>query len=169
MRGLTDNGVLLLSLMWLVVVGAGALILRRELGLMRGRVAFAGTAISDGLEVGAPAPASYARRSRLLLFLFGDCAPCHEVVQTLDVSRPDLLEAVALDGAQNGAAESLRSGIGSRVSLIEGADAEKLRSAFAVTSGPLAIAVTDGIVTGKGYIRRPADLEMLLAAVGGPR
>jgi hypothetical protein len=156
---------------WLGLLGVGALALRRELGLMRQRVSMIGDVVTDGPEPGAPVPRGPGmRQDRLLLFLSGDCEPCHEVVGRLvGISRPDAVHVVIRDGAvPNGAALLVESLPGS-VHLITGEDAERLVEAYGIQTAPTAIATAAGVVRAKGYLRGREDLELLLEAIPADR
>jgi hypothetical protein len=49
------------------------------------------------------------------------------------------------------------------VRAVSGSEGERLSKLFDVRSGPLAIAVRNGLIVAKGYINDTAEIEFLLA------
>jgi hypothetical protein len=143
---------------WLLLLGFGLLVVRRELFILQDRVAVSGAAPADGLAVGALAPHFPGLRSNdVVLFFFGDCEPCHEVA------------AEVAPGSSAGFARLLPPD----ARVLTGDEAAAVRQRYQVHSGPFGVAVSGGLVVAKGVLRYPDDLERLhraaygTAAVGG--
>lgn len=150
---------------WLALLAFGALVVRRELGLLQERLATIGTAATDGAAVGSFAPrVPQMRRDDVLLFLFGDCAPCHEVAtevgRTLDPRR---FLCVLNDGTVAGSAASVTRFLPAGARTVVGAPAQRAREELKVNSAPFGIAVVAGLITAKGTIRHAGDLAQLAA------
>jgi hypothetical protein len=147
---------------WLATLGLGAVVMRREAALLRERVRLSGAAVGDGLEVGAAAPAPFVRRDGVVLFLFGDCDPCHEVAAHVEhVARADRIAPVVVDGGTPGASATVLELLPPTVPAIVGGRADALRASFRVTSGPLAFVVRHGMIRAKTYVHEPRDLVEL--------
>lgn len=68
----------------LIVLGLGALVLRRELGLLFRRVRTAGPSVPEALEVGSAVPRVVKPYDgRPLVFFYPRCAPCHDIAREL--------------------------------------------------------------------------------------
>jgi hypothetical protein len=148
----------------LACLGLGALVARRELTLMRRRIAFAGAEVADALEVGSPVPrAADPSRDRLLLFMYAACEPCYDIARELD-RLPDRsrVEIVLRDPGGDGVAVKVfRAALPAGVRCLEGEAADRVADALSVRSSPLAVAVRSGLVVAKGYVRTISDVDFL--------
>jgi hypothetical protein len=166
---------LLVDAVWLTLLGFGAVVIHREIGIISARLAAAGTIVPDGLELGVAVPrGAGVGRDQVLLFLFGDCAPCHQIARQLaSVSRPDRICAVVKASPQGPeTADDLIGALPAPVARLDAGTAERCTALFQVRSAPLGIAVRDGIVVAKSYLRSVGQVEFLvdqLAIEGAPQ
>jgi hypothetical protein len=160
---------------WLLLLGFGLLVVRRELFILQDRVAVSGAAPADGLAVGALAPQFPGLRSNdVVLFFFGDCEPCHEVAAEV-ARRGDAaaFACVVSDGTMPGSSAGFARLLPPDARVLTGDEAAAVRQRYQVHSGPFGVAVSGGLVVAKGVLRYPDDLERLhraaygTAAVGG--
>jgi hypothetical protein len=148
----------------LACLAVGAVVVRRELTLMRRRVALAGVAVGDALEVGsAVPPAADPTRDRVLLFMYAACEPCYDIARQLDrLADRSRVEVVLRNPEGDDAAERiLRASLPDGVRCIGGEPAERLAQALSVRSSPLAVAVRSGLVVAKGYVHTLSDVDFL--------
>jgi hypothetical protein len=164
-----DVTLLVVAAVWLALLGFGALVIRRELQLLQDRVRSIGRTPMDGLAVGSFAPrVPGLARDDVVLFLFGDCAPCHEIVDTLGRSLwPDRFLCVVNDGTIPGSDESVLANLPGEVRRVSGSDARAALERFQVHSAPFGVAVVGGLVVAKGTLRDASELDVLLHAVDG--
>jgi hypothetical protein len=148
----------------LACLAFGALVARRELTLLQRRVAMAGAAVSDALEIGAPVPrVADPARDRVLLFMYAQCDPCHEIARQLDriVHRSRVEVVLTNPGGDEAAERLLRTSLPEGVSCVAGERAERIAEALLVRSSPLGVAVREGLVVAKGYVRTLPDVQFL--------
>jgi len=147
---------------WILGLAFVAIVVRREFPLVKALVEDGGGAVVDGPDVGSLLPrGTRATHDRVIVFLFGDCAPCHDVGGRLHRLPPRLnLEVVIGDGGIPGSSTSLRQLLPDRpaVSIRAGDAAERIRAALGVRSGPLAVVIRNNIVTAKGSLRDERDI-----------
>lgn len=151
---------------WLLLLAAGCLVVWRELFVLRARVGRYGVAVTDGIDVGQVAPASPGLpRTGVAVFVFGDCGSCHELTATMDdpARWPDVTFVVG-DGAEPGSSAGLAD-LAGRFPVVAGPAAEQLARSWQVNSGPLGLAVRDGVVYAKGYLRHGDDVTLLRRAL----
>jgi hypothetical protein len=140
-----------------------AVVLWREVSLVEHRVDAAGLRIVDGPEIGSLAPRSIRDQDALYVFLSNRCPACHEVVADL-AQRPPAgavrLRAVRMSvGPGADAAEDVLAVLPSAVERLEGAAADRIVADLAVRATPLAIAVRNGLIVSKGYLRGRDDVD----------
>ena len=148
----------------LACLAVGAVVLRRELTLMKRRVAFAGVAVGDALEVGSAVPrAADPARDRVLLFMYAACEPCYDIARQLDrLADRSRVEVVLRNPGDDDAAQKIfRAAVPAGVRCIEGPAAERVAEALSVRSSPLAVAVRSGLVVAKGYVHTLSDVDFL--------
>jgi len=147
---------------WILGLAFLTIVVRREFALVKALVEDGGGAVVDGPDIGSLVPRAIREgHDRILVFLFGDCAPCHEVGGRLNRLPPRLrLEVVAGDGGIPGSSRSLQQLIPDRqtVTVRQGEAAEQIRRAMGVRSGPLAVVIRNNIVTAKGSLRDERDI-----------
>jgi hypothetical protein len=151
---------------WLVLLAVGVLVVWRELLVLRARVGRYGSAVTDGLDVGQVAPAGPGLpRTGVAVFVFGDCGSCHELTAAMDdpARWPDVTFVVG-DGAEPGSSTALAE-LAGRFPVIAGPAADRIARSWRVNSGPLGLAVRDGVVYAKGYLRDGGDVTLLRRAV----
>ncbi|GGO66683.1 hypothetical protein [Nonomuraea cavernae] len=160
------TGVTLAGLVWLLLLSFGLLVVRRELSILQDRVAVSGAAPADGLAIGALAPRFPGLRADdVVLFFFGDCAPCHELATEVARSAdPGRYACVVSDGAMPGSAAGVRALLPADARALVGEEAAAVRQRYKVHSGPFGVAVSDGLVVSKGVLRYAEDLEQLRRA-----
>jgi hypothetical protein len=152
---------------WSLLLAAGCLVVWRELLVLRARVGRYGIAVTDGLDVGQVVPAGPGLpRTGVAVFVFGDCGSCHELAAAMDdpARWPDVTFVLG-DGAEPGSSASLAALTG-RFPVVTGPAAEQIARDWRVNSGPLGLAVRDGVVYAKGYLRHGGDVAMLRNALG---
>ena len=164
-----DVALLVVAAVWLALLGFGALVIHRELQLLQDRVSSIGRTPMDGLAVGSFAPrVPGLARDDVVLFLFGDCAPCHDVVDALGRNLwPDRFLCVVNDGTVPGSGESVLANLPDGVRRVSGADARSALERYQVHSAPFGVAVAGGLVVAKGTLRDADELDVLLHAVDG--
>lgn len=162
---MSDPALLWIDAGWIAVLGFFALVARREFAMLRALVTANGGSVADGPEVGAVIPRLIrSGGDRLFIFLFGDCAPCHEVADRLHrVSHVPNVEVVVTDGALTNSSKSLLTLIPDHPNLtvLAGPSADQCREALGVHSGPFAVMTRGDVVTAKGYLRGTADILRL--------
>jgi hypothetical protein len=152
---------------WLLLLAGGCLVVWRELLVLRARVGRYGLAVTDGLDVGQVVPAEPGLpRTGVAVFVFGDCGSCHELAAAMDdpARWPDVTFVVG-DGAEPGSSAAL-AGLAGRFPVVTGPPAEQAARSWRVNSGPLGLAVRDGVVYAKGYLRHGEDVTLLRRALG---
>lgn len=166
-----DLALLTAVAVWLALLGVGALVVRRELELLTDRVNSIGRTPMDGLAVGAFAPrVPGLGRDDVVLFLFGDCASCHEVIDSVRHSLlPELFLCIVNDGTVPGSADSLVTSLPAGVRRVGGTDARAALERFQVHSAPFGVALVDGLVAAKGTLRDTAELDRLARIVNRRR
>ncbi|WP_214416055.1 hypothetical protein [Sphaerisporangium fuscum] len=154
---------------WLILVGLGLLVVRRELAILQDRVANSGAAPADGLAVGAVAPRFPGmREDDVVLFFFGDCEPCHEVAEEVARSAdPSRFACVVSDGTLEGSSTGFGELLPAQARVLTGDEATSVRERYKVRSGPFGVAVSGGLVVAKGVLRYADDLEHLRRAAYG--
>ncbi|MEV4617405.1 hypothetical protein AB0J74_01655 [Asanoa sp. NPDC049573] len=164
-----DLALLAVDAVWLVLLGLGALVIRRELQLLQDRLADIGTAPMDGIAVGSFAPRTPGLgRDDVVLFLFGDCEPCHDAAEMVSRSLvPGRFLCVVNDGTVPGSAASVLALLPSGVRTVTGDLAKTARERFQVHSAPFGVTVVDGLVAAKGTLRNPDDLDRLAHLANG--
>ncbi|MEV6862875.1 hypothetical protein AB0M44_17975 [Streptosporangium subroseum] len=157
------TGLTVAALVWLFLLGIGLLVVRRELSLLQDRVTASGSAAADGLAIGAPAPRFPGMRpDDVILFFFGDCAPCHELATEVARSAdPYRFASVVSDGTMPDSASSVRELLADDARAMVGDEAAAVRQQYKVHSGPFGVAVSGGLVVAKGVLRHAEDLEHL--------
>ncbi|QFY09120.1 hypothetical protein GBF35_22805 [Nonomuraea phyllanthi] len=157
------TGLTIVALVWLVLLGFGLLVVRRELSILQSRVAASGNAPADGLAIGAIAPHfPGVRRDDVILFFFGDCAPCHELAEEVAASAdPQQYACVVSDGTLPGSSASVRQLLPDDARAIAGEEAAAIRQRYKIRSGPFGVSVSGGLVVAKGVLRNVGDLEHL--------
>lgn len=159
-----DPFIVVLASVWIAVLGSGTLVVHRELALLRSRVRIAGGGVPDGLEVGvfAPRPLRFGSASRtVMVFLAGECPPCHAFIGRLGglANDPRVLVIIRGSGEE---ARALGEALPPGTRIVDGSEAEELVAAGRVHAEPFALAVEDGLVVGKGYVRDRRDVAALL-------
>lgn len=93
------------------------------------------------------------------MFFSDDCAACHSVVAEIAKGIPGpriplhaVLTSTEFDGV--GVLDPLPPGI----TRVRGVRAERIVKDMAIRATPLAIAIVDGLIVAKGYLRDTADL-----------
>ncbi|MET8121093.1 hypothetical protein [Micromonospora sp. NPDC005189] len=162
---------LAVAAVWLVLLGFGALVVRRELELLTDRVDSIGRTPMDGLAVGSFAPrVPGLGRDDVVLFLFGDCSSCHEVIDAVRHSLlPELFLCVVNDGTVPGSGDSVVASLPAGVRRVTGADARGALERFQVHSAPFGVALVDGIVAAKGTLHETGELDRLAKIVNRRR
>jgi|GEM_PF-4441698 len=163
------TGLIIASGVWMLFLGLGLLVVWRELSILRDRVAVSGAAPADGLAIGAPAPRFPGMRpDDVVLFFFGDCEPCHEVATEVARSTdPRQFACVVSDGTLKGSAAGFARLLPDDARVLGGDEATAVRERYMVHSGPFGVALSGGLVVGKGVLRDPDDLEHLRRAAYG--
>ncbi|WP_214316807.1 hypothetical protein [Nonomuraea sediminis] len=166
-----NSGLLLVSLAWLILLSIGLLVVRRELAILADRVAATGSAPADGIAIGSPAPRfAGLRPDDVVLFFFGDCAPCHEMAQEVGRSGEAAEYAcVVSDGTVPDSGAGVAGMLPAQARVLTGASAADVRGRYRVHSGPFGVAVSGGLVVAKGILRHPGDLEDLRRMAQGVR
>ena len=165
-----DGGLFLaiVDVAWLVLLIFGAIVLRREVAIIERRLLVAGRAVPDGPEVGSPVPRSPDRRkNRVLVFLYADCEPCHDLIPAFQsLSRPDLVEVVIGDSRDTrGGRRVIEAASFRPLTVISADEAERLARVFRVHSAPLAVGTRNGLVVAKSYLRSTRDIERVVEDV----
>ncbi|GAA4230955.1 hypothetical protein FHR32_005730 [Streptosporangium album] len=163
------TGLIIASLAWMLLLSVGLLVVRRELSILQDRVAASGAAPADGLAIGALAPRFPGLRpDDVVLFFFGDCAPCHEMAAEVAGSAdPREFACVISDGTLAGSGAGVRELLPGDARALVGDEATTVRERYKVRSGPFGVALSEGLVVGKGVLRHPGDLEHLRRAAHG--
>jgi len=136
----------------------------REVSVLEARLRISGVGVVDGPEIGSLAPAVARARDALYLFLSDDCAACHEIVAALPVEDVELEFATRAVRVPDD--RLLPEPLGADVLLalppwIESVPEElgdRIAAALRVRATPLALAVRDGLIVSKGYLRGLDDL-----------
>lgn len=164
-----NTALLVLCSVWLLLLGLGLLVVRRELSILQDRVAVSGAAPADGLAVGALAPHFPGLRSDdVVLFFFGDCEPCHEMAGEVAKSAdPGVFACVVSDGTMPGSSAGLARMLPQDARVLSGDAAATVRERFKVRSGPFGVAVADRLVVAKGVLRHAGDVDRLRHAAHG--
>ena len=157
------TGLTVAALVWLALLALGLLVVRRELSILQSRVAASGNAPADGLAIGAVAPHfPGVRRDDVILFFFGDCAPCHELAEQVAGSAdPQQFACVVSDGTLPGSSAGVRELLPASARAIAGDEAVAIRQRYKIRSGPFGVSVSGGLVVAKGVLRNVGDLEHL--------
>lgn len=153
--------------LWLTLLSLGTLIVRRELLVLSTRVARYGISVSDGPDVGAAIrPQPDVPRSGVFIFIYGDCGSCHDLIAGMarEANWPHVV-LIAGDGTVPGSSAELGGRLPG-VAAVSGEAAKRVADAWRVNSGPLGLAVQDGVVRAKGYLRHVRDVRLLHAAIG---
>lgn len=150
---------LLIDAVWLVLLAATVLVLRREADLTVKRARLAGVGARDGLEVGDPVPRSADPwRARVTLFVLHDCEACDAVLRGLGrLPRPELVEVCVIPTNDREPDQAVLDAV-APFAHITGERARTCADAFRVRSAPFAIAVARGIVVSKTML---ADADVL--------
>ena len=148
---------------WIGLVALAALVLWREVSLIEHRIGAAGLRIVDGPEIGSLAPRSIRGQDALYVFLSNRCPVCYEVAADI-AQRPPAgdvrLRAVRMSvGPGADAADDVLAALPPTVERLDGAIADRIVADLAVRATPLAIAVRDGLVVSKGYLRGRDDVD----------
>jgi hypothetical protein len=163
------TGLTIAALVWLLLLAFGLLVVRRELSILQSRVAASGDAPADGLAIGAIAPQFPGLRGDdVILFFFGDCAPCHELAEAVAASPdPRQFACLVSDGTLPGSSAGVRDLLPADARAIAGDEAAAVRLRYKVRSGPFGVSVSGGLVVAKGVLRNTGDLEHLRRIVHG--
>jgi hypothetical protein len=151
---------------WVILLGFGTVVVWRELLVLRARVVRYGVAVTDGPDVGGIARRQEGvPRTGVVIFVFGDCGPCHELAAGLgDPADWPGVGFVVGDGAEPGSSVAL-SELAARFPVVTGPAAAEVALAWRVNSGPLGLAIRDDVVQAKGYLRHADDVRLLVRAV----
>jgi hypothetical protein len=149
--------------LWMLVLAFAYLVLRRELAILDLRTRYGGS-VPDGLEIGVPVPRIPGLvQADVFVFLFGDCGSCHDLVRQLGESHnSERLVIVVRDGSIPNSAHSLAHQLPHVITTHTGTLADRIAESFKVHSGPLGIAVSNGVVVAKGYLRHLDDIDLLV-------
>jgi hypothetical protein len=125
----------------------------------------------DGMAIGAVAPRIPGlARSDVVLFLFGDCDSCYEVVDAIRRSLvPGRFLCVVNDGTIAGSAEGVLAALPAEARRLQGGGARAALERFQVHSAPFGVAVIDGLIVAKGTLRDSRELDRLVQLVHGRR
>jgi hypothetical protein len=144
-------------LAWVAVLGAVTVVLWRDVRILEARIAPGGSLVANGIEIGAPAPRVVrALRSHTVVFLTDACEACFAVAADLD-RAPEGVTVVV--GASGGDGDALLATLPAALPTVTGDQARDWERAFDVRVAPFAVHVEEGLVTGKGHLRGPADLD----------
>jgi hypothetical protein len=162
---------LAVAAVWLVLLAVGVLVVHRELELLTDRVDTIGRTPMDGLAVGSFAPrVPGIGRDDVVLFLFGDCSSCHDVIAAVRQSLlPELFLCIINDGTVPGSGDSVVASLPAAVRRVTGADARSALERFQVHSAPFGVAIVDGLVAAKGTLHETTELERLARIVNQRR
>lgn len=157
------------------VVGVLSLVLAvlalwREVSILEARLSHSGGRIVDGPEIGSLVPPTLRRRDALYLFLSDDCPACHEVVADLRQQERWDFNAYAVrvrDGDWDHPDLDVFAELPDHVQAVSDDDGDRIVTALAVRASPLAIAVHDGLVVAKGYLRGNQDVIEVARALRG--
>jgi hypothetical protein len=148
----------------LVLLGIVVLSLWREVSLLEARVRKSGVQAVDGPEVGTLVPSAIRSPDAVYLFVSEDCPACHEVVSDLknvELMQPFVARAVLVrdrDGTDAPSSPEVFSKLPAHIAPLSADLGDQVVSAFAIRATPLAIAVRNGLIVSKGYLRGSADL-----------
>jgi hypothetical protein len=155
---------------WLAVLTLVVLLLVRQVSLLTVRYALPAGRVdvdADGVEVGTPLPAAVAalfpadvQERGSVIALSAGCVPCIEVVARLKSVKIHWPCVAIVSGPQEEAAELARL-LPPEVEHVLDPIAGRIASALELRSAPFAIAVTNGVVAGKRYLREARDLAAL--------
>ena len=162
LAGIAVLGVLILVL--------AVLALWREVSILEARLSHSGGRIVDGPEIGSLVPPTLRRHDALYLFLSDDCPACHEVVADLRQQERWDFDAFAVrirDGDRDHSDLDVFAELPDHVLGVSDDDGDRIVTALAVRASPLAIAVHDGLVVAKGYLRGNEDVIEVSRALRG--
>jgi hypothetical protein len=159
--------VAVLGAAWLGVLTVVVVLLVRQLGLVTARLSYGPAAThADSLELGAavPAVARFALPPGTIdlgyvVFLSGDCEPCHGFAETLDESLPE--QTVFVMTGDTRAASDLVDHIPGEPAIVRDPLAREITEAFRVSATPLALKLREGVVSGRARLRNAQDLIAL--------
>lgn len=170
---------LVLAGIWLGVLTLVVVLVVRQIGLLtvqlNGRSQLSQTQSTfsvdeDGPEIGMPAPDvvlaalnRFASPRACLLLVSATCVPCHKLVMELR-NQPDLPPAIALVAGRSELADGLAALLPPNFLVLQDPDASALAHALQIQSTPFAVAIDDGYVAGKAYVRQATDFVALLTA-----
>lgn len=147
---------------WLGAMSLVTLVVAREAGLMRARVALVGAAMGHGPEVGALVPrelrASPGVR-RVVLFLSGGCPSCHQLAAEIAAAEPDNLLAIVTGEGDD--VEELARSLPTDLPAVTGVQAQTIAERSGVHVQPFAIAVEGSLVVGKAFPTGVVSLRQL--------
>lgn len=155
--------ILWLDGVWMLLLAFGCVVLRRESAILDLRTRYGGS-VPDGLEIGVAVPRiPGVATASVFVFLFGDCSSCHDLVSELGKieTKSQRLAVVVGDGSLPNSALTLVGQLPPTVTTHTGVLADRVAASFKVHSGPLGIAVSNGVVVAKGYLRHVDDIELL--------
>lgn len=146
------------------VFGVATMGLWREVAVVEARVKVAGALPIDGPEIGALAAGPIRSYDALYLFLSDDCPACNDFVADLPPDGESLDFAVRAIRVRDekprdpSSEEEFAFSLPRFIETVPDGLANNVVREFAVRATPLAVAVRNGLVASKGYLRGTADM-----------
>lgn len=171
---------LVLAGIWLGFLTLVVVLTIRQVGLMTVRLSAANDTAStgdmtfsvdnDGPEIGSSVPGAVAsvlsqlgRERTCLLLVSATCVPCHKLVMELH-KQGELPGTIALVAGRAEVADGLAALLPPEMHIVRDPQAAELANALQIQSTPFAVAIEDGRISGKAYVRRVTDFIALLEA-----
>lgn len=147
----------------LIVAAVIVASLWREVTVIEARVEAAGLTAIDGPEIGSRVPARLRGADAVYLFLSDHCSACDDVVTRFDerdqaMPFPVWAVRVADQDAYGASRGEVLERLPAALPAIPDLEAARIVRDLAIRATPLAIAVRDGLVAAKGYVRGPDDV-----------
>jgi len=146
---------------WTGVLTLVVLLLVRQVGLLTVQVSRKSPAIdTDGPKIGRPVPREVLTMlPRLhqgqthILLLSATCGPCREIATALSRNNGNATSVLALIAGRAELAQELGAMLPPQYQVVHDPGASEVADALYIHSTPFSITVTDGIVSGKSYLR----------------
>jgi thiol-disulfide isomerase/thioredoxin len=165
---------LALTGLWLGVLTIVVVLLVRQLGLVTLRLELGGlsTPPSDGPDIGTSIPHEVSERLpqlgqglNYLLLVSPTCVPCHELAPQLSaVAIEAPARALALVPGSSEIADDFVPMLPVWYEVVRDPVATAVANALEMERTPAVLELEDGVVTGKAYVLRAADLQNLVDA-----
>lgn len=164
---------MVLAGLWLGALTLVVLLLVRQLGLVTLRLDMVGGAATppaDGPEIGSEIPPDVigslpqlAEGLTYLLLISPTCVPCRELAPQLGTVRLEG-RVVALVPGRPEVADDMVAQLPRSFAVMRDPEAAAVAERLGLELTPAALEVEDGVVSGKAYLTRAADLQQLIDA-----